>query len=52
VHVVGAGDEDLVFDVVGFGFDLVDQWGEGIDNVITVWVSYYSKIFGLVVKLT
>lgn len=44
VHVVCAGDEDLVFDVVGFGFDLVDQWGEGVDNVITVWVSCYSNM--------
>ena len=44
VHVVAAGDEDLVFDVVGFGFDLVDQWCEGVDDVITVWVSYYSGV--------
>lgn len=45
VHVVGAGDEDLVFDVVGFGFDLVDQGCEGVDDVITVWVSSYSMTF-------
>lgn len=42
VHIVGARDEDLVFDVVGFGFDLVDEGGEGVDDVITVRVSCYS----------
>lgn len=35
MHVVGAGDEDLVFDVVGFGFNFVDGRGEGVDDVIT-----------------
>jgi hypothetical protein len=46
VHVVAAGDEDLVFDGVGFGFDLVDEGGEGVDDVIAVGVSYYSKMSG------
>lgn len=35
VHVVGARDEDLVFDVVGFGLDFVDGGSEGVDNVVT-----------------
>lgn len=45
VHVVAAGDKDLVFDVVGFGFDLVDEGGEGVDDVVTGWVSWYSMVF-------
>ncbi len=36
VHVVTARDEDLVFDVVGFGFDFVDGRGEGVDYVVAV----------------
>lgn len=47
VHVVGAGDEDLVFDIVGFGFDLVNQGCEGVDDVITIWVSSCFKILGV-----
>ena len=33
-EVVGAGDEDLVFDGFGFGFDAVDGRAEGVDYVV------------------
>lgn len=35
--VFAAGDEDGVFDCVGFVFDGVDGGREGVDYVIAVW---------------
>lgn len=36
LHVVDAGDEDLVFDGFGFGLDGAGEWFETVDDVVSV----------------
>jgi len=44
MHVVGAGNEDLVLNLICITLDLADDWGKRIDNVVAVRCQYDPRL--------